>query len=198
MPQSLISLLLFTLVPLLVMARERAPDPTARAEQTEQEPSESKAPQSPDTTSVASSKDVQPPPKAQAFTFTQIDLDLLKQVDAFDRYTEEKGWVYNDSATTAYLEKVGLALTPKKTPENVKWRFRVLRDPDVNAFALPNGSIYVNSGLLSRMENEAQLAGVLAHEITHVTNRHTYLQYHSVRKKAVAVNIMIAAADAAY
>ena len=45
----------------------------------------------------------------------------------------------------------------------------------VNAFALPNGSIYVFSGLLARAENDDQLAGVLAHEATHVTNRHAYI-----------------------
>ncbi len=111
---------------------------------------------------------------------------------------EEKGWVYNDPAATAYLEKVALPLVPKQTPEHVTWHFRVLRDIEVNAFALPNGSIYVNSGLLARLENEAQLAGVLAHEITHVNNRHTYLEYRSIRKKAVAINIMVAAASAAY
>jgi predicted Zn-dependent protease len=55
----------------------------------------------------------------------------------------------------------------------------------------------VNSGLLARMENEAQIAGVLAHEVTHVTNRHTYLEYRSMRKKMVAIDIMIAAASGA-
>jgi len=80
----------------------------------------------------------------------------------------------------------------------VKWRFRAIRDLEVNAFALPNGSIYVNSGLLSRMENEAQVAGVLAHEVTHVVNRHTYLEYRSARKKMIAIDIMVAAASAAY
>lgn len=118
-----------------------------------------------------------PPHNAQTFKFTKVDLELLRQVDAFDQYMEEKGWVYDDPETAAYLEKLGHSLVPEQTPENVKWRFRAVRDLEVNAFALPNGSIYVNSGLLSRMENEAQLAGVLAHEVTHVTNRHSYLEY---------------------
>ena len=86
---------------------------------------------------------------------------------------------------------------PRETPENVLWRFRAIRDLEINAFALPNGSIYVTTGLLSRMENEAQLAGVLAHEVTHVTNRHTYLEYRSARKKMVAIDVMVAAASAA-
>jgi tetratricopeptide (TPR) repeat protein len=139
-----------------------------------------------------------PPQRSQDFKFTKVDLELLKQVNAFDAYMEEKGWVYNDPETNAYLYSLGSSLVPPQTPENVTWRFRAVRDLEVNAFALPNGSIYVNSGLLSRMENEAQLAGVLAHEVTHVVNRHTYLEYRSMRKKAIAIDIMMAAASAAY
>jgi predicted Zn-dependent protease len=133
------------------------------------------------------------PRKAQEFKFTKVDLELLRQVNAFDRYMDEKGLVYSDPEADAYLERIGFSLVPKQTPDNVKWRFRVARDLEVNAFALPNGSVYVNSGLLSRMENEAQIAGVLAHEITHVTNRHGYLEYRSQRKKMVAIDVFQAA-----
>ena len=66
----------------------------------------------------------------------------------------------------------------------------MLRDPIPNAFALANGSIYVNSGLLAVLENEAQLASVIAHEQTHVLNRHPYLENRSYRKKSVAANIL--------
>ena len=140
-----------------------------------------------------------PPGRAvPTFKFTKVDLDLLRQSDEFDKYVEEQGWVYSDKETDAYLQNLGLSLVPFETPENVKWSFRVLRDIEVNALSLPNGSVYVNSGLLSRMENEAQLAGVLAHEITHVVNRHMYLENRSSRRKVVAVDIILAAARAAY
>lgn len=134
------------------------------------------------------------PPKAQAFKFTPVDLELLRQVDALDRYMEEKGWVLDEADTNSYLEQVGLAVVPNQTPEHVTWRFKVVRDPEPNAFALPNGSVYVNSGLLARLENEAQLAGVMAHETTHVTHRHTYLEYHDQRSKQVAIDIIQVAA----
>lgn len=65
-----------------------------------------------------------------------------------------------------------------------------MRDPTPNAFALPNGSIYVNTGLLALLDDEGQLAAVLAHEMTHVSRRHTYLQNRSVRKKILAINIL--------
>jgi predicted Zn-dependent protease len=80
-------------------------------------------------------------------------------------------------------------VTDKKV-ENVEWKFRALRDPVPNAFALPNGSIYMNTGLLGLLDDEDQLAAVLAHEVTHVTQRHTYLRNRSMRKKMLAINII--------
>ena len=164
---------------------------------TGQEPNVAAAAQKPLETNQGSGERLDPPRRAQDFKFTKVDLDLLQQVDAFDVYVEQKGWVYNDQETNFYLDKLGSSLVPAPTPENVKWRFRAIRDLQVNAFALPNGSIYVNSGLLSRMENEAQVAGVLAHEITHVVNRHGYLENRSTRKKMVAIDIILAGAEGA-
>ncbi len=80
-------------------------------------------------------------------------------------------------------------------PDKVIYRFMVLRDPTVNAFALPNGSVYITTGLLALLENEAQLAGVVGHEMAHVYERHSYLENRSIRKKYVASEIIAAVAD---
>src|SRR5882762_8049667 len=112
------------------------------------------------------------------FTFTKVDLELLEQSDLLDQKYEKEGMVYHDPALNAYVTQVGLSMLPAgSAPEHVNWHFYILRDPIANAFASPNGSIYVNTGLLSLLENEDQLASVLAHEITHVTDRHAYLGY---------------------
>lgn len=161
------------------------------------EPDDASAAQNPHEASSIDGVRLPPPHSAEDFKFTKVDLELLKQVDAFDAYMQEKGWVYEDRVMDLYLNKLGFSLVPAKTPENVKWHFRAVRDLEVNAFALPNGSIYVNSGLLARMENEAQVAGVLAHEVTHVVNRHGYLEYRSARKKTVAAEVIMAAAGGA-
>src|SRR5215470_15948267 len=58
------------------------------------------------------------------FKFTKVDLELLRQVNAFDKYMEEKGWLYSDPASNEYLNKLGLSLVPKETLENVTWQFR--------------------------------------------------------------------------
>jgi beta-barrel assembly-enhancing protease len=140
----------------------------------------------------------QSPTGSHEFSFTQPDVELLDKSNQLDKKFQEKGLVYDDSDTTKYLTKVGLSVLPAG-PEypNVHWQFFVLRDPTPNAFALPNGSIYVHTGLLAELTNEAQLAGVLAHEETHVTNRHGYLENRSYRKKAEAGIILAGAASAA-
>ncbi len=118
--------------------------------------------------------------KKDDFAFTKVDLDLLEQCNLLDKRLEKDGAVYLDESLNSYLDRVGKSVLPKDgTPERVEWRFHVLRDPLANAFALPNGSIYVNLGLLALLDNEAQLAAVLAHEVTHVLNRHSYLELQS-------------------
>jgi len=72
-----------------------------------------------------------------------------------------------------YLAEVLTRLTPDFNNPNVRVRIRVLPDPNPNAFVLPNGAMYVNSGLLALLENEAQIAAVLGHEFYHFKNRHS-------------------------
>lgn len=131
----------------------------------------------------------------EEFKFTRVDLDLLEQVNLVDRRFEREALVYGDEATNAYLQRVGESLLPRDLNlEHVLWKFRALRDPVPDAFALPNGSVYVNTGLISLLDNESQLAAILAHEITHVVRRHSYLQNRSIRKKFLTMNIISAIA----
>ena len=84
----------------------------------------------------------------------------------------EFGGAYEDQAVAAYVDSIGqfLALTSERP--NVKFTFTVLNSPIVNAFALPGGYVYVTRGLLALAGDEAELAGVIAHEIGHVAARH--------------------------
>ncbi|MEA3292281.1 MAG: M48 family metalloprotease [Pseudomonadota bacterium] len=83
---------------------------------------------------------------------------------------------YNDSALNAYVNRIGEKLARNSHRSNLVYRFTVLDSPEVNAFALPGGYIYITRGILAYMQNEAQLAGVLGHEIGHVTARHSVRQ----------------------
>jgi hypothetical protein len=79
-----------------------------------------------------------------------------------------------------YINKVGNKVIPrfqkdlpKDDPGKITFRFMVIEDESFNAFALPDGSIFVHTGLLKQIQNEAQLAAVLGHEVAHVTHEHT-------------------------
>lgn len=89
---------------------------------------------------------------------------------------EEMGGPDPDPGVQALVRAVGgrLVASSVASASPYRFQFQVLADPKiVNAFALPGGPIFITRGLLSRFENEAQLAGVLAHEISHVIARHT-------------------------
>lgn len=134
-----------------------------------------------------------PPPLNEEFKFGEVDLEVLEQADLLDLRLERDGLVLADESANAYLRRVGQSLIPRGLVlERVSWRFRALRDPQPNAFALPNGSIYVTTGLMTLLDNESQLAAIIAHELTHVMRRHTYLHNRSSRKKFLTMNVMSA------
>jgi predicted Zn-dependent protease len=135
---------------------------------------------------------------AAVFKFSDVDRQVLDQSNAIDAQYVKKGLLLQDPDLQAYLDSVGKrVLGNRPIPEQVQFKFRVLRDPMVQAFALPNGSVYVTTGLLSLLENEAQLAGVLGHETAHVFERHGYFENRSVRKKALTLNVIQIVASAA-
>ena len=80
--------------------------------------------------------------------------------------------VLNNPRLQAYVNDLGQRLAKQSHRNQLKWTFTVLDSPDINAFALPGGFVYVTRGILAYMEDEADLAGVIGHEIGHVTARH--------------------------
>jgi predicted Zn-dependent protease len=80
---------------------------------------------------------------------------------------------YDEAGLAAYVDTVGQRVARTSHLPNLEWHFTVLDDPTVNAFAMPGGYIYITRGILTHLNSEAQLAGVLGHEIGHVTHRHT-------------------------
>lgn len=84
--------------------------------------------------------------------------------------------VYPDSGVQAYVSRLGLGLARTTERPSIPWAFTVMDDPQVNAFALPGGPIFITRGILTHMNSEAELATVLGHEIGHVTARHSVQQ----------------------
>jgi predicted Zn-dependent protease len=89
----------------------------------------------------------------------------------------EYGGAYADPELNRYITSVGNFLAKTSERPDLQFTFTILDTPIVNAFALPGGYVYITRGLLSLAESEAEVAGVLGHEIGHVTARHTAERY---------------------
>jgi len=103
-------------------------------------------------------------------TFTEADEERMAQENAAKYDQEHKLW--DDPLLDAYLSDIVQRLVAVAHPRPFTYRIRVVNDASINAFTFGGGLLYANAGLLARMENEAQLAMVLGHEIAHVTESH--------------------------
>jgi predicted Zn-dependent protease len=93
--------------------------------------------------------------------------------------------IVRDPDVNAYINRLGDSLAVLVDDQGRSWRFSIVDDPDINAFAVPGGYIYVNKGLIMRAQNLSQLAGVIGHEIAHVTMRHSVERMEKGRKVGV-------------
>jgi predicted Zn-dependent protease len=93
-----------------------------------------------------------------------------------DPQVREEYGVVDSPALQKYIQSLGRRLVSVSHRPNLEWHFTVVDSPVVNAFAVPGGYIYLTRGILSYLGNEAELAGVLGHEIGHVTARHSVRQ----------------------
>ena len=100
--------------------------------------------------------------------------------------------VYNDPELQAYVQRVGERLAKQSHRPHLKYTFTVLDSDEVNAFALPGGYIYITRGILAYIQNEAELAAVLGHEIGHVTARHGVNQYTRAMAAQIGAGVLSA------
>jgi predicted Zn-dependent protease len=95
---------------------------------------------------------------------------------------DSSDYIYHDPQLAAYVNQVAQNLVPRDlAAKGFKVEIKVLKNPQLNAFAYPNGVIYLHTGILAKMENEAQLAALIGHEMTHVTHRHTIENFRGVK-----------------
>ncbi|WP_310482184.1 M48 family metallopeptidase [Chamaesiphon sp. VAR_48_metabat_403] len=85
----------------------------------------------------------------------------------------EKVKLSQNSVVNNYVNQIGQRLARTSARPNIKYTFQVVEDDSINAFATMGGFVYVNTGLVKAADNEAQLAGVIGHEIGHITGRHS-------------------------
>jgi predicted Zn-dependent protease len=98
--------------------------------------------------------------------------------------------LYRNSEINRYVDQIGQRLAQESTRTDIPYKFQVVNDKNINAFATMGGFVYVNTGLLTAADNEAQLASVMAHEIGHIAGRHAIGQ---MRQQAISQGVAAAA-----
>lgn len=106
--------------------------------------------------------------------------------EAHGKFEAEFGGKVDSAELQKYVGAVGMDMARHAGRPNLDWQFAVLKSDQINAFAVPGGYIYITQGLLSRMSNEAQLAGVLGHEAGHIEHRHSVKQIERAQGAQVA------------
>jgi len=122
----------------------------------------------------------------QSFTaFMSPEKERQVGAEEHPKILKQFGGAFSDQSWNAYVRDIGVELASHSELPDLTWTFTIINDTQVNAFALPGGYVYVTRGLLALASDEAEMAGVLSHEIGHVTARHTAQRYSST----VATNL---------
>jgi len=110
----------------------------------------------------------------RSFTLLSWDQERAMGAEAAPQFTAEFGGPVDSPIASEYVTRIGMSMTEVVEPgvPALDWEFTLLDSPVINAFALPGGKIFFTRGLAEELDNEAQMAGVLGHEIGHVTARH--------------------------
>lgn len=125
----------------------------------------------------------------------QQQLMLLSEQDEFklgsqtDQAVIDQYGVYLDDGLQSYLQRMGRSMADISHRPGLAWQFKVMDSPVLNAFAAPGGYIYVTRGLLAAINNEAELAGILGHEIGHVTARHSAQRYSNMMLANIGLSL---------
>jgi predicted Zn-dependent protease len=110
-----------------------------------------------------------------------------RQQDAEVR--QEMG-VYDDRGLQNYIDDIGQQIARNSHRPNLPWTFTIVDSPAINAFALPGGYVYITRGILAYLDDESELAGVLGHEIGHVTARHAAQAYTRAAEANLGLTIL--------
>lgn len=124
-----------------------------------------------------------PPVTEQTLILEEDEKRLWLRSEEEQRVLNRSGLIYKDEELEAYLNEISKKLQPPEVFKHIPFKIMVIKNHLLNAFAFPNGVIYVHTGILARMENEAQLATLLAHEMTHSTHRHTVRRFRDIKNK---------------
>jgi tetratricopeptide (TPR) repeat protein len=103
--------------------------------------------------------------------------DLIETSNQYHDQFVRRSLLHGDEQLLKLVRDIGYTLAPARTDDYFAYEFFLIRDPSPNAFAMPNGRIYVHTGMLARLEDSSQLAALLGHEINHVAGHHSVVQF---------------------
>ncbi len=126
-------------------------------------------------------------PSVQTLSPSEEEQMLWRQAQEEQDTLNNSGMVYQDAQIDYYLHQIAEKLQTNSISPDISFQIRVIKDTNLNAFAYPNGVIYINIGILARMDNEAQLAALLAHEMVHCTHRHSLRTLRSIKDRTQAI-----------
>lgn len=123
--------------------------------------------------------------KRELMLMTEADESVMgQQTDA--AVIQEYG-VYHDAELNAYVDRLGQQMAKTTHRKNLNYSFKVLDTPVVNAFAVPGGYVYFTRGIMAYLNNEAEFAGVLGHELGHINARHSAAKYSQMQLAQVGL-----------
>jgi len=129
---------------------------------------------------------------AQAGMFSLSEQDEINIGREAAAQVEQKAHILRDPEIQHYISRLGMKLARASSRPNLPWRFRVIQDKHINAFALPGGFIYIHSKVLEIAGFEAELASVIAHEIGHVEGRHHKAQIEKAQRYQIGLGVLSA------
>lgn len=117
---------------------------------------------------------INPATGKRSLTLMSWEQEKALGLSAAPQFTEQFGGEFPDANAQAYVDRIGARLVAQIEPgvPDLDWEFTLLDSDVINAFALPGGKVFMTRGLAIELENEAEMAGVLGHEVGHVTARH--------------------------
>jgi predicted Zn-dependent protease len=122
------------------------------------------------------------------FISTPEEVEIGRQVAA---EVESQERLLKDKSVQTYVNNVGQKIARVSDRNDIEYTFKVIDKKDINAFACPGGFIYIYTGLLETLDNEAQLAAVLAHEVSHLVARHSIKKLQNIYGYSILAQIAL-------
>jgi predicted Zn-dependent protease len=121
------------------------------------------------------------PPVTQDFRFEEDEKRLWLRSEEEQKVLNRSGLIYRDEELEVYLHEVAKKLQPIEVFNHIPFKVFIIKNHFLNAFIYPNGALYIHTGILAKIDNEAQLATLLAHEMTHAVNRHLIKRVRDIK-----------------